>query len=79
MADAVKRGAVAILAAPEAALPPLDPGIVVVRDANPRRRVALMASAFAGAAARHHRGRHRHQRQVLDGAFRAPDLGADWD
>jgi UDP-N-acetylmuramoyl-L-alanyl-D-glutamate--2,6-diaminopimelate ligase len=48
VADAVKRGAVAILAAPDAALPPLDPGIVVVRDANPRRRVALMASAFAG-------------------------------
>lgn len=48
VADAVKRGAVAILAAPDAALPPLDPGIVVVRDANPRRRVALMASAFTG-------------------------------
>ncbi len=48
VADAVSRGAVAILAAPDAALPPLDPGIVVVRDANPRRRVALMAAAFAG-------------------------------
>jgi UDP-N-acetylmuramoyl-L-alanyl-D-glutamate--2,6-diaminopimelate ligase len=48
VADAVARGAVAILAAPDAALPPLDPGIVVVRDANPRRRVALMAAAFAG-------------------------------
>ena len=48
VADAVKRGAVAILAAPDAALPALDPGIVIVRDANPRRRVALMASAFAG-------------------------------
>lgn len=47
-ADAAKRGAVAILAAPDAALPPLDPDIVVLRDANPRRRVALMASAFAG-------------------------------
>jgi len=46
--DAVRRGAVAILAAPDADLPSLDPGIVVVRDANPRRRVALMASAFAG-------------------------------
>ncbi|WP_296322068.1 UDP-N-acetylmuramoyl-L-alanyl-D-glutamate--2,6-diaminopimelate ligase [Reyranella sp.] len=46
--DAVRRGAVAILAAADAALPSLDPGIVVVRDANPRRRVALMASAFAG-------------------------------
>ena len=48
VADAVSRGAVAILAAPDAALPSLDPGIVVVRDANPRRRVALMAAAFAG-------------------------------
>jgi UDP-N-acetylmuramoyl-L-alanyl-D-glutamate--2,6-diaminopimelate ligase len=48
VADAVGRGAVAILVAPDAALPPLDPGIVVVRDANPRRRVALMAAAFAG-------------------------------
>ncbi|MDB5488503.1 MAG: UDP-N-acetylmuramyl tripeptide synthase, partial [Reyranella sp.] len=48
VADAVKRGAVAVLAAPDATLPPLDPGIVVVRDTNPRRRVALMASAFAG-------------------------------
>ena len=46
--DAVKRGAVAILAAPDAELPPIDPGIVVLRDANPRRRVALMAAAFAG-------------------------------
>ena len=48
VADAVRRGAVAILAAPDAELPPLDPGILVVRDANPRRRVALMAQAFAG-------------------------------
>jgi len=48
VADAVRRGAVAILAAPDAPLPPLDPGVVVVRDANPRRRVALMAAAFAG-------------------------------
>ena len=38
----------AILAASDAALPPLDPAIVVVRDANPRRRIALMAAAFAG-------------------------------
>lgn len=46
--DAVRRGATAILAAPDAALPPLDSEIVVLRDANPRRRVALMAAAFAG-------------------------------
>ena len=38
----------AILAAFDAELPPLDPAIVVVRATNPRRRVALMAAAFAG-------------------------------
>ena len=48
VADAVKRGASAILAASDAVLPPLDQGIVVLRDANPRRRMALMAAAFAG-------------------------------
>src|SRR5260221_3201777 len=48
VADAVSRGAVAIMAAPDAALPPLDPSVVVIRDDNPRRRVALMAAAFAG-------------------------------
>jgi UDP-N-acetylmuramoyl-L-alanyl-D-glutamate--2,6-diaminopimelate ligase len=48
VADAVARGAIAILAGPDAVLPPLDPAIAVVRDANPRRRVALMAAAFAG-------------------------------
>jgi UDP-N-acetylmuramoyl-L-alanyl-D-glutamate--2,6-diaminopimelate ligase len=47
IADAVSRGATAILAATDAVLPPLDPAIVVVRDANPRRRIALMAAAFA--------------------------------
>ena len=48
VADAAARGATAILAAPEAQLPPLDPAIAIVRDANPRRRLALMAAAFAG-------------------------------
>jgi len=48
VADAVARGATAILAASDAALPPLGTGIVVVRDDNPRRRIALMAAAFAG-------------------------------
>ncbi len=46
--DAVKRGATAILTASDAVLPPLDKGIVVVRDDNPRRRIALMAAAFSG-------------------------------
>ena len=48
VADAVARGAVAILAAPDAALPPLDSTIVILRDANPRRRIARMAATFAG-------------------------------
>ncbi len=48
VADAAARGATAILAAPDAPLPTLDPAIAIVRDANPRRRLALMAAAFAG-------------------------------
>jgi UDP-N-acetylmuramoyl-L-alanyl-D-glutamate--2,6-diaminopimelate ligase len=48
VADAVKRGAVAVLAGPDASLPPLDPSVVVIRDANPRRRIAVMAATFAG-------------------------------
>jgi UDP-N-acetylmuramoyl-L-alanyl-D-glutamate--2,6-diaminopimelate ligase len=50
--DAVKRGATVILAASDSVLPPLDKGIVVVRDDNPRRRIALMAATFAGAQPR---------------------------
>lgn len=46
--DAVSRGATAILTAPDVVLPPIDPAIIVLRDANPRRRLALMAAAFAG-------------------------------
>jgi UDP-N-acetylmuramoyl-L-alanyl-D-glutamate--2,6-diaminopimelate ligase len=49
VADAVSRGAVAILAAPDAPMPALDASVVVVRTANPRRRIARMAAAFAGA------------------------------
>ena len=48
VAEAVRRGAVAILAGTDAALPLLDPAIAIVRDVNPRRRVALMAASFAG-------------------------------
>jgi len=47
--DAVSRGATAILAAPDAVLPPLGNDIVVLRDDNPRRRIALMAATFAAA------------------------------
>jgi UDP-N-acetylmuramoyl-L-alanyl-D-glutamate--2,6-diaminopimelate ligase len=52
VADAVKRGAAAILAAQDAALPSLPSNIAVVRDANPRRRIALLAAKFAGAQPR---------------------------
>ncbi len=48
VSDAVKRGATTILTASDVVLPPLGKGIVVVRDDNPRRRIALMAAAFAG-------------------------------
>src|SRR5262252_6485215 len=48
VSDALKRGATAILAARDATLPPVDKGIVVLRDDNPRRRIALMAATFAG-------------------------------
>jgi UDP-N-acetylmuramoyl-L-alanyl-D-glutamate--2,6-diaminopimelate ligase len=48
VAEAVRRGASIILAAPDAVLPPLQPAIVVLRDPNPRRRIALMAATFAG-------------------------------
>jgi UDP-N-acetylmuramoyl-L-alanyl-D-glutamate--2,6-diaminopimelate ligase len=48
VSDALKRGASAILAAPDATLPPLHQDIVVLRDDNPRRRIALMAATFAG-------------------------------
>ena len=49
VSEAVKRGATAVLAAADAKLPELPSQIVVVRDANPRRRIALMAATFAGA------------------------------
>ncbi|MFO1081190.1 MAG: UDP-N-acetylmuramoyl-L-alanyl-D-glutamate--2,6-diaminopimelate ligase [Reyranellaceae bacterium] len=49
IAEAVQRGAVAILASSKTNLPPLGPSVMVVRDDNPRRRLALMAAAFCGA------------------------------
>ncbi|UYN96768.1 MAG: UDP-N-acetylmuramoyl-L-alanyl-D-glutamate--2,6-diaminopimelate ligase [Enhydrobacter sp.] len=48
VADAVNRGAVAILTSLDAQLPAMGAGVAVVRDANPRRRIALMAAAFSG-------------------------------
>lgn len=45
--DALARGAAAILAHEDAAIGP-ETGIPVIRDANPRRRFALMAAKFWG-------------------------------
>ena len=45
VADARARGAVAVLAAPDAAI---ATDAVVIRDANPRRRLALIAARFFG-------------------------------
>ena len=75
VADAVERGAVAILAAFDAELPPLDPAIVVVRASQSAPPRGADGRGLRRPAARHHRRRHRHQRQVLDRALRAPDLG----
>jgi UDP-N-acetylmuramoyl-L-alanyl-D-glutamate--2,6-diaminopimelate ligase len=43
--EALRRGAVAILADPETTLPRSE-GVVLVTDPNPRRRLALMAAVF---------------------------------
>lgn len=45
--DAVAKGAVAVLAAKDASLP--DVGVPVIRAAEPRRALALMAARFYGA------------------------------
>jgi UDP-N-acetylmuramoyl-L-alanyl-D-glutamate--2,6-diaminopimelate ligase len=49
MADAVKRGAVAVLGAPEAAETARALGVRFIPDANPRRRLAFFAAEFYGA------------------------------
>ncbi len=46
--DAAARGAAAVLA-PEGTDPSLAPGVRLVTDPNPRRRLALMAARFYGA------------------------------
>jgi UDP-N-acetylmuramoyl-L-alanyl-D-glutamate--2,6-diaminopimelate ligase len=43
--EALRRGAVAILADPDTTLPSSD-GVVLVTDPNPRRRLSLMAAVF---------------------------------
>jgi UDP-N-acetylmuramoyl-L-alanyl-D-glutamate--2,6-diaminopimelate ligase len=48
IADAVERGAVAILAPPDTAWPPGVPPRPVIVDAEPRRRLAQIAAVLAG-------------------------------
>lgn len=50
IADALRNGAVAILAQTGTRLPPdAAPHVVLIEDENPRRRLALMAARFYGA------------------------------
>jgi UDP-N-acetylmuramoyl-L-alanyl-D-glutamate--2,6-diaminopimelate ligase len=46
--DAVKRGAVAVLGAPDAEAKARSLGVAFIPDENPRRRLALMAAEFYG-------------------------------
>lgn len=51
VADAIGRGAVAVLGGPQLALPATDAGgkpVILLRDADPRRCFALMAANFYG-------------------------------
>jgi len=48
IADALTRGAAALLVPAEGELPPLARPVPLIRDANPRRRLALMAAQFYG-------------------------------
>lgn len=47
--DALARGAVAVLAKPDADLPALPPGVRLIEDDNPRRRFAMMVAEFYSA------------------------------
>ena len=53
-----------------------DCRVPFVATPNPRRALALAAAKFLSAAARNHRGRHRHQRQDLGRRLHAADLAA---
>ncbi|BBK44224.1 UDP-N-acetylmuramoyl-L-alanyl-D-glutamate--2,6-diaminopimelate ligase [Allostella vacuolata] len=48
IADAVARGAVAVLAPEGTELPPGSDGVILLTDANPRRLLALLAASFHG-------------------------------
>jgi UDP-N-acetylmuramoyl-L-alanyl-D-glutamate--2,6-diaminopimelate ligase len=49
IADALARGAAAVLLPDEASLPPLAQPVPILRHGNPRRALALMAARFHGA------------------------------
>ena len=51
-------------------------GVPFVATPNPRRALALAAAKFYPRQPRHHRGRHRHQRQDLGRRLHAADLAA---
>lgn len=46
--QSIEKGAVAILTLPKTTLPEVSEGVALIEDMNPRRRFALMASAFYG-------------------------------
>jgi UDP-N-acetylmuramyl-tripeptide synthetase/UDP-N-acetylmuramoyl-tripeptide--D-alanyl-D-alanine ligase len=48
IADALSRGAAALLVPTEGDLPQLSRAVPMIRDANPRRRLALLAATFYG-------------------------------
>lgn len=48
IADALAKGAVAVLAPPGTALPPSDQDVALLTAQNPRRRLALLAARFFG-------------------------------
>ena len=49
IADAIARGAVAVMGPPEAANDVRAHNVAFISDSNPRRRLALMAAEFYGA------------------------------
>ena len=78
VAEAIGKGAVAVLAKEGAAVTvPTSvpvPIVPVLRSAEPRRALALMAARFYDRTAPCDRRRHRNQRQDLGRRVHAPDL-----
>ena len=74
LADAVTRGAIAVLGVPKLAGAARALGVRFIADENPRLRLALLAAEFFGAQPETDRRDHRHQRQDFGRRFPAPDL-----